>query len=106
MSMLTRGDVEEIATAAATKAVRETLLTIGVDISHPIEAQRDFVVMRQIGRLAMDAEFRKDLEFAREWRLGLQTLRTAGFRTAIGVLVTGMIGALWLGVQQLLARGR
>jgi len=104
-SPLTRADVEEIAASAATKAVRETLLTIGVDVTHPIEAQRDFAVMRQIGRLAMDAEFRKDLEYAREWRLGMQSLRTAGARTAIGVVVTAALGALWLGVQQLMTRG-
>ncbi len=105
MSALTRAEVEEIAASAATNAVRETLLTIGVDVSHPIEAQRDFAVMRQIGRLAMDAEFRKDLEFVREWRLGMQSLRSTGVRTAIGVLVTATFGALWLGIQQLLARG-
>jgi len=102
---LTRAEIEEIAASAATKAVRETLLTIGVDVSHPIEAQRDFAVMRQIGRLAMDAEFRKDLEYAREWRLGMQSLRTASARTAIGVIVTATLGALWLGIQQLMARG-
>jgi len=28
--------------------------------------------MREVGRLAMDAEFRKDLEHARDWRLAME----------------------------------
>jgi len=105
MTTLSRAEVEDIAATAAKSAVRETLLTIGVDVAHPIEAQRDFAVMRQIGRLAMDAEFRKDLEFAREWRLGMQSLRATGTRAGIGAIVAAALGALWLGLQQLLARG-
>jgi hypothetical protein len=37
--------------------VRETLLAIGLDVADPLKAQRDFVVMREVGALAMDPEF-------------------------------------------------
>jgi hypothetical protein len=106
MTTLTRAEVEDIAEAAAKAAVRETLLLIGVDLSDPLATQRDFAVMREVGRHAMDSDFRKDLEFAREWRLGMQSLRSTGVRTAIGLLVTAIASAIWLGIHQLLARGR
>jgi hypothetical protein len=125
MTNLTRADFEDIAETAAKKAVRETLLTIGLDVANPIEVQRDFAVMRQIGRLAMDADFRKDLEHARTWRLDMErpdgvaddladarrrrkaveAIRTKGVLTAVGVIATGMLGALFVGLQQLFSRG-
>jgi hypothetical protein len=124
MTALPRAEVEEIATTAAKSAVHETLIAIGIDVSHPIEAQRDFVVMREIGHLAMDAEFRKDLEHARKWRIemeredgaaddladarrrrkAVEAIKAKGLLTAVGVLAAGALGALLIGLQQLLAR--
>jgi SpoVK/Ycf46/Vps4 family AAA+-type ATPase len=121
----TRADLEDIAEAAAKKAVRETLLTIGVDIANPIDVQRDFAVMRQIGRMAMDAEFRKDLEHARSWRQDMErpdgaaddladarkrrkaveAIKSKGVMTAVGIIATGFLGALFIGLQQMFARG-
>jgi hypothetical protein len=126
MHTLTREDVEDISERAAerasTKAVALTLLTIGVDVSKPLEAQRDFSVLREVGRIAMDPEFRKDLESARKWRRELErddgaaddiafarrrrkvaeALWSRGALTLLGLVVTGAVGALVVGVQHLL----
>jgi hypothetical protein len=89
---------------AAERAVRATLLTIGIDVSNPLQAQREFAVVREIGRLAMDAEFRKDLEHARRWRLAMEAAQSKGFLTVIGLVVTGTATALFVGLQAILAR--
>jgi hypothetical protein len=43
-----RRSVYAIADRAATKAVKETLLALGVDVSDPIEAQKQFHTLRQL----------------------------------------------------------
>jgi len=54
---MTPSEVREIAQAAGREVVRETLLAIGLDVADPVKLQRDFVVMREVGALAMDPEF-------------------------------------------------
>lgn len=96
---MTPGEVKGIAESAAREAVRETLLIVGLDVTEPLSAQRDFAVMREVGRLAMDPEFRKDIEHTRKWRKALEAIETKGVLTAIGMAVTGALGLLWLGLK-------
>jgi len=53
---MTPTEVREIAEATGREVVRETLLAIGLDVADPLKLQRDFVVMREVGALAMDPE--------------------------------------------------
>lgn len=80
MSNITPAEVKAIAEATGRAIVRETLLAIGIDVDDPIAAQRDFAVMRSVGKLAMDPEFRKDIEHARKWRKALEQVETSGSR--------------------------
>jgi hypothetical protein len=96
----TPDDIEK----AAERAVRATLLTIGVDVSNPLQAQRDFAVMREVGRLAMDAEFRKDLEHTRRWRLAMEAAQSKGFLAVVGLIVTGAATAFFIGLQAMFGR--
>src|ERR1700692_4503237 len=64
---MTPTEVREIAEATGREVVRETLLAIGLDAGNPLKLQRDFAVMREAGALAMDPDFRKDLEHTRKW---------------------------------------
>ncbi|MDQ2083186.1 hypothetical protein RA307_23720 [Xanthobacteraceae bacterium Astr-EGSB] len=105
---LSHDEMKAIAKAAAKEAVQEVLIVIGVNVSDPqaiVETQRDFVVIHELARLALDSDFRKDLEFVREWRLSTQSLRKTSVRVAVGLIVTAALGALWLGLQQLMTRG-
>lgn len=100
--MTDASEMEQIATRAAALAVRTTLLSIGIDVDEPLEAQKDFVVLREVGKLVMDAEFRKDLESARAWRLAVEQIKKKGLATAVGIVVTGLLGLLWIGFGQYL----
>lgn len=95
--------IEQIASEAAHKAVHQTLLSLGIDADNPLHAQRDFVVLREIGALVMDAEFRKDMEHVRAWRLSVNEVKSKGVITLVGLIVTGVVGLVvagfkgWLG---------
>ena len=96
--------LSEIAEAAAERAVHKTLTAIGIDVADPIAAQRDFAMMREIGGFATSADFRKDLEHCRRWRLTMEKMQEKGFLTLIGLMVTGAGAALWLGFRDMLER--
>ena len=99
LTPMTPADVKAIAEATGRAIVRETLLAIGIDVDNPIEAQEDFAVMRAVGKLAMDPEFRKDIEHARKWRKALEQVETRGLLTAVAVIVAGAVGLIWAAVK-------
>ena len=96
---MTPAEIKGVAESAAREAVREMFLTLGLDATNPLAAQADFAIMREVGKLARDAEFRKDLEHIRAWRLALGQIKTRGVLAAVGVLVSGLAAALWAGVK-------
>jgi hypothetical protein len=121
---LTAAEVEAIADRVADRSTRETLRALGVDVDNPLQAQRDFAVMRDVGRMAMDAEFRKDLEHARKWRLALaeadgpaadiahsrrwrkltEAAGSKSFLTTVAFLASGAISQVVLGAQSVLRK--
>lgn len=102
---LNESDIKRLAHEAAQEAVRTTLITLGVDVDDPIKAQEDFAVLRQVGDLVRDPEFRKDIEHTRAWRQALNEVKSKGLATAVGVIVTGALAMLWLGFKQYLPFG-
>ena len=68
------------------ETVKETLTTIGIQHEDPVEMQRDFTHLRN-------------------WRKAVDTARSTSMLTAIGILITGLMGALWLGFQTMLSKG-
>lgn len=92
---LTDREIIEVAEQAAVEAVKTTLKMIGINVDNPIEAQRDFTVMREVGKLVMDPEFRADIEHTRRWRKTLESMQTKGFLTITALLVTGVAAILW-----------
>ena len=61
-------------------AVHETLVTLGLDVSDPIELQ-------------------KDMAFVRDLRRGSDAVKTKGILVVVGLFVTGIVGAIWLGLK-------
>ena len=104
--MTSTAEIQTIAEAAAKAAVEETLLSLGIDTRDPIQAQRDFMVLREVGRLVMDSEFRKDMEHLRTWRLAVKDVKTKGLVTLVGILVTGAVALLVAGFKGWLPGGR
>jgi hypothetical protein len=62
------------------EAVTETLLTLGIDASKPVELQ-------------------KDMAHLRAWRESVATVKKQSLVTAVGIIVAGILGLLWLGFK-------
>lgn len=92
-------EMRMIAEAAAKAAVEETLVKLGIDVSNPIKAQQDFMVLREVGKLVMDSEFRKDMERLRTWRMALNDVKSKGIVTLVGILVTGSVALIVAGFR-------
>ena len=73
--MMTEAEVRKIAHEAARQAVKETLTALGVDADHPLEAQKDFQMLR-------------------DWRRSAETVKKQSLVTAVGILTAGIIGAI------------
>ena len=71
--------------AIALKAVATTLLSFGID-----DDDR--------------RELRADLQHLRRWRRSVEQVQSYTFKAVITVIVTGFIGAIWLGVKAVLGK--
>lgn len=72
--------VRATAKEAADEAVRQTLLTLGIDMSNPLEMQADF-------------------RHVREWRKSVATVKKQGMMTAIAIITAGVLGLIWTAIQ-------
>ena len=73
-------DTRELVRTAAREAVHEMLIAVGVDASNP----------------AAVIEMQKDFQSLREWRQSLESVKRHGLLTAIGVVVVGILGMIWM----------
>ena len=62
------------------EAVHETLLTLGVDAAQPLAVQQD-------------------MHFVRELRAASEKIQSRGLLVLVGILVTGLAGAVWIGIK-------
>ena len=62
------------------ETVDKVLERLGIDTSNPIAMQRDF-------------------SHVRAWRESTEVIKRKGFLAIVGVIVTGIAGALWLGIR-------
>jgi hypothetical protein len=76
---LTAEEVKHI----ASQAVSETLLALGVNTKDP----DDFI------------EMQKDFAHVRAWRQSVETVKTRGLTAAIVIIVTGVLGAVWMAIR-------
>jgi hypothetical protein len=76
-------DVDRIATAAARKAVVELMIAMGVNVEDP-EAL---------------LKMQKDFAHIRKWRESVDTLTLKGMSVAVTVIMTGILGAIWMVFQ-------
>jgi hypothetical protein len=78
--VVTPDEIDAIATTAAERAVKSTLLSLGINIESPaeiLEAQLDF-------------------QHLRAWRESTEAVKRKALLTAVTMLVTGTIGYLVL----------
>lgn len=79
---LSREEIEHV----VEQTVIKTLGQLGIDLSTP-EARKEFI---------------EDQYSLRAWRKARDRVGKMGLTTAIGVIVTGALGLIWLGLQVLL----
>ena len=77
---MTSQEIDEIASAAADKAVEKTFLLLGVNLSDTDEIKA----------------LKADLHHLRAWRESVNTVKNKAIGTAVTVIVTGALGYLWL----------
>lgn len=65
--------------------VKETLTSMGVDTSDPMEMQRDFQALR-------------------EWRLMRNAIQSRGILTVIGLLASGVVAGLVMGIKYAISK--
>jgi len=62
------------------EAVKETLVSLGIDACDPMETQQDF-------------------HFLRDLRQSTEKIKSKARLVAVGVLVTAALGVLWIGIK-------
>lgn len=75
----------EEARALIREAVRETFLMLGVKVDDPTEVQKDF-------------------QHLREWRSTTESIKSKGMLTLVGIAVSGLAAAVWLGLKELFSK--
>ncbi len=88
-----------IAQEAATAAVRQTLITVGIDHAHPIEIQKDMATLRELRMLVDDEEFRKDMLHLRRWRKTMDNVQSRSTVMALGLVSLGILGLVVYGFR-------
>ena len=73
------------ARALIREAVRETFLMLGVKVDDPIEVQKDF-------------------QHLREWRTTTASIKSKGLMTLMGILVSGLVAAAWVGIKDFVGK--
>jgi len=62
------------------ETVEQTLTRLGVDTENPLE-------------------FQKDLQHLRGWRESVATVKRQSLVTAVGILIAGALGLMWLALR-------
>lgn len=94
--------VRQAARDAVSEAVREHQKNLPTDLAKVVG---DAVAenLRRVGLRPDDpTETQADLRWLREWRGVVTDVRKKGVLTAVGVVVAGVLGAIWLGLKHLL----
>jgi len=96
--------MKQVATEAAKEAVAELFLKLGLDISNPIEVQRDMAALRAVSERINDPEMLNDMTYLRELRVTSESIKSKTLLTLVGIVVAGICSALVLGIKSLFAQ--
>ena len=91
--------VKEAAQEAAKQAVDQTLLSLGINTTNPVEAQKDMAALRTLRELVEDPEVQRDLTHLRRWRKAMDSIESKGVMSAFGLLALGGIAAMWYAIK-------
>lgn len=101
----TRVLVKQVADEAAKKAVAQTLTSLGVDANDPFEVQKDMQALRELRDMVTSEDFKSDMMHLRKWRKAMDGVQNKGMLAVVGLVVSGIGAAFWLGFQAMLRGG-
>jgi len=93
-----------LAEAAALSAVEKTLIAIGIDPTDKLKAQSEFFRMREAAALIAEDDFIKDMAHLRRWRIAMEGVQSRSMTATVGIIVAGLLGALWIGFQNVVGK--
>lgn len=62
------------------ETVKETLTSLGIPADNPLDVQRD-------------------MQHLRAWRESVATVKRQGLIVAVGILMAGVLGAIWMAIK-------
>jgi hypothetical protein len=83
-----RASIEAIADRAAEKAVRDTLMLIGIDIKDPIAAQKQFAVLRELAK----PRTVENLAWLESIHAASEKVADTSWRTFVRLAITAALG--------------
>ncbi|MBB5277777.1 hypothetical protein HNR26_003866 [Rhizobium rosettiformans] len=98
---LSEQQMKQIATEAAKEAVTETFLLLGIDVTSPLEVQRDMAALRVLSSRSDDPEVGRDMTYLRELRLTSESIKSKTLLSFVGILVAGLVSAIVVGAKSI-----
>lgn len=93
--------IKKVAQEAATAAVESVLIRLGIDVSNPLMVQKDMQALRIISGKMSDPEGAKDFAYLRELRTTAESIKSKTLATVVGILITGVLSAVFLGIKSI-----
>ncbi len=82
---MTESQLRAVVREESQRGFQDGLVSIGLDPDDPIEIQ-------------------KDLHHLRSWRTSMDAVKSKGVLTIVAFFVTGIAGAVWLGIQKIVIK--
>lgn len=98
-SEISRAQMEVLAETVASKVVEEMLIKLGIDHSHPLEVQHDFMALREVRVLLTSKDFQADLSYLRKWRQAMESGTSKGVLAIMTLMISGIAALLVLGFK-------
>lgn len=95
------GDIallKQVADESARNVARELFIAMGLDINNPLDAQRSFLMLRE---LSTGNGFREDMTWVRKRRRRGESIIGKGITAAVGLAVVGSLSTFWTGLRSL-----
>lgn len=81
------------------ETVQEVLESMGFNVNNRLEMQKQMAAVREMADMLGDEQFKADLVHLRRWRTSVENATRLSFMTVVGVILSGLLGALWLGIK-------
>lgn len=91
--------MKKIAYDAAEQACDRIMTQMGLDVNDPIEAQKDFIALRELRKLFSSEDVQKDFTHIRTWRLRMETVEKHSLIAFVSAGVLVLIGVVWTGLK-------